>query len=60
MEIIIVLIIIIVLFGATRLPKAGRGLGKAIGNIKKGLSENKRADVTTRNEMSKEEKIEKK
>jgi len=36
-ELIVVFLIIIVLFGATRLPKIGRGLGEGIRNFKKGL-----------------------
>lgn len=38
-EIVIVLIIIIVLFGASRLPETGRGIGEAIKNFKKSISE---------------------
>jgi sec-independent protein translocase protein TatA len=37
-EIIIVLIIVIVLFGASRLPEIGRGIGEAIKNFKKSMS----------------------
>ncbi|HYN20302.1 MAG TPA: twin-arginine translocase TatA/TatE family subunit [Thermoanaerobaculia bacterium] len=36
-ELIVVFLIIIVLFGATRLPQIGRGLGEGIRNFKKGL-----------------------
>lgn len=38
-EILIILIIGVVLFGARRLPEIGSGLGKAIKNFKKGVSE---------------------
>ena len=38
-ELIIVLIIVIVLFGASRLPEMGRGIGEAIKNFKKSISE---------------------
>ena len=34
-ELIIVLIIVVVLFGASRLPEIGRGIGEAIKNFKK-------------------------
>jgi sec-independent protein translocase protein TatA len=40
-ELIIVLIIVVVLFGATRLPKLGSGMGQAIRNFKKGISESR-------------------
>lgn len=33
-ELIIILIIILLLFGASRLPEIGRGLGKGIKNFK--------------------------
>ena len=36
-ELIIILLIVIVLFGASRLPQLGRGLGEGIRNFKKGL-----------------------
>ncbi len=34
-ELLVVLAIIVVLFGATKLPQLGKGLGEAIGNFKK-------------------------
>ncbi len=58
MELIIVLIIILVLFGSSRLPKIGKGFGKAIGNLKKGLSGNKKTDAKTKKEIYEEEKKE--
>lgn len=36
-ELMIVFLIIIVLFGASRLPQIGRGLGEGIRNFKKGI-----------------------
>jgi sec-independent protein translocase protein TatA len=33
-ELLIILVIIIVLFGASRLPEIGRGIGKGIRNFK--------------------------
>jgi len=38
-ELLIILIIIIVLFGASKLPQIGSGLGKGIQNFKKATSE---------------------
>ncbi len=36
-ELILIFLIILVLFGATRLPQLGRGLGEGISNFKRGL-----------------------
>ena len=36
-ELMIVFLIIIVLFGASRLPQIGKGLGEGIRNFKKGM-----------------------
>lgn len=36
-ELFFILLIVVVLFGASRLPKIGRGLGEGISNFKKGL-----------------------
>ncbi|HKZ57674.1 MAG TPA: twin-arginine translocase TatA/TatE family subunit [Thermodesulfovibrionales bacterium] len=58
-ELIIVMIIVIVLFGATRLPELGKGIGQAIKNFRKGMSEPGEIDVTPKTE-SKKEGIEKK
>jgi sec-independent protein translocase protein TatA len=38
-ELIIVLLVVLVFFGGSRLPKLGSSLGQAINNFKKGLSE---------------------
>ncbi len=45
-ELIIILVIVVVLFGATRLPQIGEGIGKAIRNFKKSMSEPNEIDVT--------------
>lgn len=44
-ELAIILVIVIVLFGARRLPEIGSGVGKAIKNFKAGMSSNE-IDVT--------------
>ena len=38
-DLILIGIIVVVLFGATRLPQLGSGIGQAIKNFKKGVSE---------------------
>jgi len=42
-ELLIILVIILVVFGAGKLPQIGEGLGKGISNFKKSLKENKEA-----------------
>ena len=36
-ELVIILLIIVVLFGASRLPQIGRGLGEGISNFKRSM-----------------------
>jgi len=38
-ELIIILLIVIVIFGANRLPQLGKGIGSAIKNFKEGMNE---------------------
>jgi sec-independent protein translocase protein TatA len=38
-ELIVVLIIVLIIFGASRLPQLGEGLGKAIKGFKKGIND---------------------
>jgi sec-independent protein translocase protein TatA len=45
-ELLIVLVIVVVLFGASRLPQIGRGLGEGIKNFKLGLRDRPEIDVT--------------
>ncbi len=45
-ELVIILIIVIVLFGASRLPEIGKGIGEAIKNFKKSTSDQPEIDVT--------------
>lgn len=45
-ELLIILVIVMVLFGANKLPEIGSGLGKAIRNFKKSTSEPDEIDIT--------------
>ncbi len=36
-ELVVILLIVVVLFGASRLPQLGKGLGEGISNFKRGL-----------------------
>lgn len=58
-ELLIILVIVVVLFGATRLPQIGSGIGQAIRNFKKSVKESEEIDVTPKKEDSKETKKEK-
>ncbi len=49
-ELLIVLGIVLVLFGARRLPELGSGVGKAIRNFKAGNSGKDAIDVTPKQE----------
>ncbi|MBF0318846.1 MAG: twin-arginine translocase TatA/TatE family subunit [Nitrospirae bacterium] len=56
-ELLLILVVVIVLFGAQRLPELGKGMGSFIKNLKKGVSEPDEIDVTPKNqEAAKEEK----
>lgn len=45
-ELVIVLVIVMVVFGAGRLPQIGEGVGKAIRNLKRGLQTDDDIEVT--------------
>lgn len=55
-ELLILLVIILVIFGAGRLPEIGSGLGKAIRGFKKGVSEPDEIDVTPTQKKEENEK----
>jgi len=58
-ELIIIFLIVLVLFGASRLPEIGGGIGKAIRNFKKSMHEPDEIDVTPKKPVEgKEEKKE--
>lgn len=38
MELVLILLIVVVIFGASRLPQLGKGLGEGISNFRDGLS----------------------
>jgi len=45
-ELVLIFLIVLLIFGANRLPKIGEGLGKAISGLKRGLNTNDDIDVT--------------
>ena len=57
-ELIVILIIVLILFGAGRLPEIGKGIGQAIRNFKKATSEPDEIDVTPKKNTIKDQKKE--
>ncbi len=56
-ELLVLLLIALIIFGANKLPEIGSGLGKAIRNFKKATSEPEEIDITARhNGISSQEK----
>jgi sec-independent protein translocase protein TatA len=45
-ELLIILVIVLLVFGANKLPQLGDGIGKAIKNFKRGLNHDEDIDVT--------------
>jgi sec-independent protein translocase protein TatA len=46
MELVLILIIVLIIFGAGKIPQLGEGLGKAIKGFKKSVNEADALDVT--------------
>ncbi len=55
-ELLIILVLVLIVFGAKRLPEIGGGLGKAIRNFKQGATEPDEIDIS--NKKAKMENIE--
>ena len=55
MELTIILIIILIIFGAGRLPEIGSGIGKGIRNFKKSVSETENDKIEEEKEKKPEE-----
>lgn len=45
-ELVLILLIVVVVFGATKLPQLGDGLGKAIKNFKRAVNAQNEIDVS--------------
>lgn len=46
-ELVVILLLVVLIFGATKIPQLGRGLGEGISNFKRGLREgNNQPDET--------------
>jgi sec-independent protein translocase protein TatA len=55
-ELVLILVIVTVIFGATKLPQLGDGLGRSIKNFKRALGSLNEIDVTPRQPASPESK----
>jgi sec-independent protein translocase protein TatA len=56
-ELLIILVIILIIFGAGKLPEIGSALGKGIKNFKKSMNENNEiADQAAKKEKEEEKK----
>ena len=50
-ELVIILVIIVVIFGANKIPRLGKGIGEAIKNFKSGLrGDQEESDKNDKNE----------
>lgn len=47
-ELVVILLIVLLVFGASRLPQIGEGLGKAIRGLKRGLNTDDDIEVTSK------------
>jgi sec-independent protein translocase protein TatA len=45
-ELVVILLILMLVFGASRLPKLGESMGKAIRNFKRGIAQNENIQVS--------------
>ena len=54
-DIILIGIIVVVLFGATKLPQLGKGLREGLSNFKKSMKEANEIDVTPKKDSPEEE-----
>ncbi len=54
-EIIIILAVIVLIFGGAKLPELGKGIGEAIKNFKKSVTEPKEINVTPGKDEEKKE-----
>jgi sec-independent protein translocase protein TatA len=57
-ELIVILLILVLVFGASRLPALGEGMGKAIRSFKRGVVQDEKIEVTPVNRAEAEAKRE--
>jgi len=55
-ELIVILVILLVIFGASRLPEIGAGLGKGIRNFKKSLTDTEKEITSSKDSTEEKDK----
>ena len=55
-ELLIILVIVLILFGANRLPDLARSLGSSVKEFKKGVNESQKDDTTAAAKKEEEKK----
>ena len=56
LHLIVILVIVIIIFGAGKLPEIGEGLAKSIKSFKRGMADTEPDQTTTKSSEGKEEK----
>ena len=51
-EILIILLVVVIIFGAKKLPEIGSGIGQAIKNFKKSVTEPEEIDITPKEDSN--------
>lgn len=59
-ELIVILVIVLLLFGGTKLPELSKGIAASIRDIRKGFSDELKSDDNTTKLKSADEKVESK
>ena len=54
-ELLVILVLVLVIFGAKRLPEIGSGLGRAIRNFRQASSESDEIDITPKDKSKTDE-----
>jgi sec-independent protein translocase protein TatA len=49
-ELLIILLIVVLLFGAAKIPELGRSIGAGLSNFKRGLKEGEEKDLASRDD----------
>ncbi len=56
-ELVIILLIVLVIFGANKLPEIGSGMGKAIKNFKKATNEPEEINITSEEKTNQNKEV---